>query len=284
MSDANGTLFVVGTPIGNLGDLTRRAIDTLGAADRVLAEDTRRTRGLLSHLGISGKPLERLDANAGERDLARALGWLAAGETLALVSDAGMPSVSDPGTALVRAARAAGAKVVVVPGPSAVTTAVALSGLVDGGFRFVGFLPRAGGARAEAIATVAATPEPVVLFESPGRATATLRDLAARMPERRAVVARELTKLHEEASSGTLAELAALEREWLGEITMVLGPHDASAEVAAPDDAELELRIDAALAEGVHPKVIAERIARLAGTGRREAYERVLARKRPPRA
>src|SRR5580692_2824812 len=150
---ALGTLLLVATPIGNLGDLTARAIETLRICDRVLAEDTRRTRQLLSHLGITGKPIDRLEAHAGEHDVARAVARLAQNERLALVTDAGTPGVSDPGEALVTAAIAAGALVVPIPGASAVLAAVVASGLAgDGRFRFVGFLPRDGAPRRQAIA------------------------------------------------------------------------------------------------------------------------------------
>ena len=134
-------LFVIGTPIGNLGDITLRAIDTLREVTHVAAEDTRRTRQLLSHLDIHGKQLVALDAHASEKRVAGLVERLVAGESVALVTDAGMPSVSDPGTALVRAAIEKGVTVTVIPGPSAVTAAVALSGLVEGPFLFLGFLP-----------------------------------------------------------------------------------------------------------------------------------------------
>lgn len=283
MGDVGGVLFVVATPIGNLGDITLRAIDTLRAADRVIAEDTRRTRGLLSHLGIAGKPLDRLDAHAADADVERALAHLAAGEKIALVTDAGTPVVSDPGTALVRAAARAGAKVVPIPGPSAALAALSVSGLVTGGFRFLGFLPRSGPERREAIAVIAATPEPVVLFESPQRTAETLADLARAMPEREAVVARELTKVHEELVRGTLAELAAPaaagERAWLGEVTLVLGP---AAARQAPDvgDEEIDRRIDEGLAKGRRAKDLAETIALETGRPRRDLYARIVARRR----
>src|SRR5580704_8736044 len=221
-----GTLFLVATPIGNLGDLTARAIETLRSCDRVLAEDTRRTRQLLTHFGIAGKPVERLDAHAGEHDVARVMARLAENERIALVTDAGTPGVSDPGEALVVAAIAAGAAVVPVPGASAVLAAIVASGLAgDGRFRFVGFLPRDGAPRREAIALVCETPEAVVLFEAPSRVRPTLRELADATPERGACVARELTKVHEEFVRSSCAALAADEREWIGEIVVVLAAH-----------------------------------------------------------
>src|SRR5688572_24917809 len=146
-----GTLFVVATPIGNLGDITRRAAETLGAVARVLAEDTRRTRALLTHLGISGKPVDRLDAHTPPEAIAEVVRRIAAGEDAALVTDAGTPVISDPGATLVRAAAATQVPVVPVPGASAVMAAMSVAGFAEGGFRFLGFLPRSGRARTEAL-------------------------------------------------------------------------------------------------------------------------------------
>ena len=277
-----GTLFVVATPIGNMGDVTARAVETLRTCDRIVAEDTRRTRGLLSHFGIGGKPLDALHAHSTESDVVRLTEKLAAGESVALVTDAGTPIVSDPGDALVRAAIAAGARVVPIPGASAVLAALMASGLAgDGRFRFVGFLPREGTARGEAIALVCATPEQVVLFESPNRTAQTLRDLADATPARTACVARELTKFHEELVRGTLAALAAEEREWIGEVAIVLGAHAPDERAAAVGDDALDARIDAELAAGTHHvKTIAERLAAWSGRPKRDVYERVLSRKR----
>ena len=276
-----GTLFIVATPIGNLGDLTARAVDTLRTCDRIAAEDTRRTRGLLSHCGILGKPLEALHAHSTERDVARMVLRLCEGEKIALVTDAGTPAVSDPGDALVRAAIQAGIAVVPIPGASAVLAALVASGLAgESGFRFMGFLPRSGGARHEAIARACATPEAVVLFESPNRTRDTLGDLARATPERAACVARELTKIHEEFVRGTLADLAADAREWMGEVVLVLGPHDPAAREIAVDDAAIDARIDRELSEGLHAKVIAERVAAWCGRPKRDVYERVTQRKR----
>lgn len=274
-----GELFVVATPIGNLRDITLRAIDTLRDADRVLAEDTRRTRALLSHLGIAGKPIDRLDAHAEDTDIPRVLERLAAGARIALVTDAGTPVVSDPGARLIRAAAARGVRVVPIPGPSAVLAALSLSGLLTTGFRFVGFLPRGGPERREALALIAATPEAVVLFESPQRGAATLAELARIMPAREVVVARELTKVHEEAVRGTLEELAApSEREWLGEMTLVLGPQ-AVASAPRLGDAEIDARIDEALALGRRARDVAEALALETGLPKRELYARVIARR-----
>jgi len=271
---AKGQLVLVATPIGNLGDITLRAVEALKAADRIAAEDTRRTRALLSHLGISGKPLISLDAHAGEREIDALLEKVEAGERVAFVTDAGMPSVSDPGTALVRAAVARSLGVTVIPGPSAVSTAVALSGLVDAAYLFAGFLPRSGQKRRVALERVARTVEPVVLFEAANRARAALSDLAALAPTRAAALCRELTKLHEEVRRGTLAELAADEREIQGEVVIVLGSGEALD--VLPDAAELDRRIRAALASGSTPRDVADELAAWSRRPRREVYARVL--------
>lgn len=278
-----GTLWVVSTPIGNLGDLTPRAASALREASRVLAEDTRRTRGLLSHLGITGKPLERFDAHAPPALVRALVGRLLAGERLALVTDAGTPSVSDPGARLVAAAAEAGARVVPLPGASAVLAAIAASGLAQGAFRFVGFLPRAGEARRDALAALRAAPELVVLFEAPNRLRATLAELAAAQPERPALVGRELTKRYEEFVRGTLAELAALERGWRGEITLVLGPAPATAPEGPLSDERIDALADEALARGLKAKAAGDEVAARSGLSRRDAYARVLARKTRPR-
>lgn len=277
---APGTLFVIATPIGNLGDITARALETLRLCDRVLAEDTRRTHQLLAHFGVGGKRVERFDAHATERDVARALQVLGAGESLALVTDAGTPCISDPGALLVDAAAAAGARVVPIPGASALLAALIASGLATSSrFRFLGFLPREGTARREAIALVCETPEAVVLFEAANRTTATLRDLADATPGRRACVARELTKVHEEFVRGTCATLAADDRTWMGEVAIVLGPHQPAEREELVGDAALDARIDEALARGEHAKAIAERLAAWSGRPKRLVYERVVARK-----
>jgi len=279
VSAATGTLFVVATPIGNLGDATARSIETLRECDVILAEDTRRTRQLLSHFAIAGKRVERFDAHASTHDIQRATERLLAGERVALVTDAGTPSVSDPGEALVRAAIAAGAAVVPIPGASAVLAALVASGLGGEGFRFIGFLPRQGAARRDAIALVAATAEPVVLFESPARVAATLEDLAATTPNRAVCVARELTKAHEEFVRGSCEELARLGREWIGEVVVVLGTHNPSDREAAVGDDALDSRIDEAIARGEHAKAAAARLAAWSGRKRRDVYERLLTRK-----
>jgi 16S rRNA (cytidine1402-2'-O)-methyltransferase len=271
-------LYVLATPIGNLEDLSHRAERTLREADRIAAEDTRRARALLSHLGISGKPIDRLDAHASDRDIARLVTLLQQGESIALVTDAGTPAVSDPGMQLVQKARSEGVTIVPIPGPSAVVAAVAASGLVSGAFRFLGFLPRSGSDRTEALATVASTPEAVILFESPQRLSDTLSDLAARMPTRQVMVARELTKMHEEFIVASLADLAAEERSWQGEITLVLGPAIALKEQSVSEE-QIDTWIDEALAEGRSSREAADITAARSGRSRREIYGRVIARR-----
>jgi 16S rRNA (cytidine1402-2'-O)-methyltransferase len=277
-----GTLYVVATPIGNLDDITLRAVEVLKSVDRVAAEDTRQTRKLLTHLGIEGKPLDALHAHSSDRDVARLVERLEKGEAVALVSDAGTPAVSDPGGDFVRRAIAAGARVVPVPGPSAVLGALTASGLAtDGGFRFFGFLPRDGAARRDAIAALCDTPEPAVVFESPERAAETLAELADAMPERAACVARELTKIHEELIRGSLIELAASSerREWRGELVVVLGAWSREKHAEAIDDAAIDARIDRELAAGAHAKTAADIVAAWCGRPRREIYERVVRRR-----
>lgn len=273
-----GQLFVVGTPIGNLDDLSARAVRTLRDVPIVAAEDTRRTRGLLTHLGIAGKDLVALHAHSSDRDVLKLIERVQSGQSVALVTDAGTPGVSDPGDALVRAAAAVGIRVVPIPGPSAATTALSASGLsTGGGFRFAGFLPRSGVARAEAIASICQTVDPVVLYESPERLRETLAELAAATPERGACVARELTKVHEELVRGTLADLASAEREWIGELTLVLGPFEHRAD--AVTDEAVDARIDEELARGTHSKAAAQLVAAWCGRPQREIYARVVARK-----
>lgn len=278
MTEQSGKLYLVPTPLGNLGDMTVRAADLLRTCPHIVAEDTRRTIKLLAHLGAEGSRLTRLDANAMQADLERVARWLEGGSDVALVTDAGMPCVSDPGVAIVRLAIERGVPVEALPGPSAVTTAVALSGLVDGPFYFEGFLPRGKGELAAAVTELAKRSEPVVLFEAPHRMADALRAMADAMPERQAVIARELTKVHEEILRGALQELVLDEREWLGEITMVLGPWKRE-DNEAPDDDAVDARIDDELAKGTHTRTVAERVAAWSGRPKRDVYARVLERK-----
>jgi 16S rRNA (cytidine1402-2'-O)-methyltransferase len=273
----NGTLYVVATPLGNLGDLAPRAAEALRQASVVAAEDTRRTRGLLSHLGASPTLLS-FHAHSGERRLDTLLEILGDGRDVALVTDAGTPGVSDPGADLVAAAREAGFTVVPIPGPSAVATALSAAGMPADRYLFLGFLPRKGAERTRLIARAAAEEWSVVLFEAPSRLAALLRDLAAAAgPARRAMVARELTKLHEELRAGTLAELADYYSETppRGELTIVMEGTGAPAPV--PDrttDATEEAT--ALLAEGLSRREVARRLTETLGMPRNDAYRLVM--------
>lgn len=265
-----GCLYVVGTPIGNLGDITARALETLRNVTHVAAEDTRRTRALLTHFGISGKRLHTLNAHASAAEQAALLDLVESGEDLALATDAGMPSISDPGGALVARAAERGIRVVPIPGPSAVTAAVAVSGLVSGPFVFAGFLPQKGQKRRAWLERIATSAEPVVLFEAPHRAARTLAELAEAFPERRAALCRELTKLHERIARGTLRELAAAGSEFRGEITLVI--EGASVEQSAPPERDLVRDIERRLSEGASVKTVVAELAESAGQPRRELY------------
>jgi 16S rRNA (cytidine1402-2'-O)-methyltransferase len=217
-----GTLFLVATPIGHLEDITVRALRVLREVSVVAAEDTRRTAGLLAHYGIR-TPLVSFHAHNERARTAELLARLRQGESIALVSDAGTPLVSDPGHALVRAAREAGIRVEAVPGPSAILAALVSSGLAADTFTFLGFPPAGRRQRDRWLAALAAEPRPVVFFEAPHRLQATLTAAAAVLGNRPIAIARELTKVHEEVLVGTAAELAARLREPRGEFTVVVG-------------------------------------------------------------
>jgi len=267
---------VVATPIGNLSDLSARAAKVLSSVPVVVAEDTRRTKTLLSHLGA--RPLELLSLPAFDEQgrLARVLRRLAEGSEVAFVTDAGTPGVSDPGTRLVAAAWDAGARVVPLPGPSAALAALSASGLPADRFLFAGFLPRKGGSRAKELSRLAAVRETLVLFEAGNRAGETLRDLLGAFGDRPAAVARELTKLHEEIARGTLSSLAdRFSGEVRGEVTLVVGGASGEPEPLAAEDVEAEIR--RRLASGDPPVEVARAVARARGIPRRQAYDLVLA-------
>lgn len=239
---AGGMLSLVGTPIGNLGDLSARAAETFRRADAVCCEDTRVTGKLLAHLGIS-KPLVRCDDNVIERRAPELVDRVLAGARIAFASDAGMPSVSDPGQVLVELARCEDAPVEVIPGPSACVTALVLSGIPSDQFFFEGFLPRKHGERVRRLQRLAPVPGALIFYESPHRVEASLKAIAEVFPQRTVALCRELTKLHEEVLRAPAPELheQVLERgELKGEMVVV---------VAAPTEAELE-RHAAALAAG----------------------------------
>jgi 16S rRNA (cytidine1402-2'-O)-methyltransferase len=237
-----GVLVVCPTPIGNLSDVTLRLLEELRRADVVACEDTRRTRILLERHGISAPLLAVHEHNEAAR-AGELVERIRSGQRVALATDAGMPAVSDPGARIVAAVAAAGLSVTVLPGPSAVTAAVAASGLGGSGFVFAGFLPRPAAKAAAEIRRLDACGLPVVAFESPQRVPATLAALAEAQPDRRAAVCRELTKLHEQVERGRLADLAELfAAPPKGEITLVLAAARAAADAAdVPEDALAEL-------------------------------------------
>ena len=269
-------LHIVATPIGNLGDLSPRAAETLRRANRILAEDTRVTGKLLQHIGAK-VPMSRYDDHSSDEDRLRIVAQLGE-QAIALVSDAGTPLISDPGYKLVRAARAAGRTVHTVPGPSAATAALTLAGLPTDRFLFLGFLPAKAKARHDAIAEVAQVRATLILYESGPRLGATLAALAEQLGTREAGVAREISKLHEECVTGTLPELAQRYAATApkGEIVVVVGPpHEA---VSASDE-ELEAALDEALAR-LSPSRAAAEVAERLKIPRKRAYERALERSR----
>ena len=267
------TLYIVSTPIGNLGDLSPRAEETLRSVSRILAEDTRRTRILADRAG-SDAPLVSVHAHNERKRTERILEWLDAGDDLALVSDAGTPLVSDPGRRVVHAVADAGHDVVPIPGPSAVLAALVGSGLPTQRFTFVGFPERKGAGRRRLLERIAVSEDTTVLFESPGRLVALLESLSdACAVDRRVAVARELTKVHEEFVRGTLAEAAAYYRERppKGEVTVVVAPaeNDAGQEGRAERARRLA---DELLDGGMKPSAVAREVAERLDVARNEAY------------
>jgi 16S rRNA (cytidine1402-2'-O)-methyltransferase len=264
-------LSVCATPIGNLEDVTLRVLRELREADVVLCEDTRHTRILLERHDIRARLLSYHEHNEAKRT-AEVLPRLLAGERVALVSDAGMPGISDPGARLISAAMEAGTPVTVLPGPSAVETALIASGLVDERYQFVGYLPRGEKALTKLWHELGHWPWPVVAFESPQRLPRTLRSLATALPERRAAVCRELTKRFEEIARGTPVELAAHFAEPpKGEIVLVLGAAEAVVDEAAGAEAVAEL-----VRAGLARRQAAELVARLTGASRNALFRRSL--------
>jgi 16S rRNA (cytidine1402-2'-O)-methyltransferase len=265
----SGHLYVVGTPIGNLGDLSDRARETLAVVDLVAAEDTRRTGKLLAHAGIRARMISLFEGNERQR-IDELLERLSEGATVALVSDAGMPAVSDPGFRLLRAAVEAGIGISVVPGPSAVTAALVVSGLPTDRWVFEGFLPRRPSERRSRLRALAHDPRTVVLFESPLRVVTLLRDVLVELGDRRAAVARELTKIHEEVLRGRVSEVLAmlLDSEPRGEIVVVL-------EGAETPEAALSEMVDEAgrlVRDGMRKREAAAAVARVSGGSANEIY------------
>lgn len=279
MPTPSGTLFIVATPLGNLGDLSPRAAETLRTVDTVAAEDTRRTQGLLASIDAHPK-LMSYHAHSEPRRADRIIEILTAGRDVALVTDAGTPAISDPGYELVARARDAGVTVVPIAGPSAVATALSASGLPGDRYLFLGFVPRKGKARRQLLERAAAEEWSVVFFEAPPRLVDLLHDIAELTGDtRQVVVARELTKLHEEFRAGTLAEVAA----WYattpprGEVTVVLaGRPEGAAATPPPDMAEVLAMVRAQLADGESRKDIVRTVAARYNLPRNDAYRLVM--------
>lgn len=270
-------IILAATPIGNLGDASRRLVEVLGSATVVAAEDTRVAQRLLAGLGVTNRPRLIALHDHNERERAGELVELARDEDVVLLSDAGMPTVSDPGFHLVEAAAAAGVAVTALPGPSAVLTALAVSGLPTDRFTFEGFLPRKQGERLATLRAVSSESRTMVFFESPNRLAASLADIATALgDDRRVVVCRELTKLYEEVRRGTAAELAAWAAEGVrGEIVIVVA--GAPAREADPEAAVEQ--VVALVAAGSRLKEAAAEVAEATGLSKRDLYQAALARR-----
>lgn len=293
-SSTSGRLIIVGTPIGNLGDLTPRVAQAFEAADAICCEDTRVTSKLLAHLGIS-RPLVRCDENVIASRSPELIGRMLAGDVIAFASDAGMPSVSDPGQVLVDASREAGVDVEVIPGPSACVTALVASGIPCEHFYFEGFLPRKHGERVRRLSQLAAIPGALLFYESPHRVAASLEAVAEVFPARQVALCRELTKLHEEvlrAQAPYLLEQVRERGELKGEMVLVVAPPSeeelaafasmmpgaaAGAAGAVDVDEALQKDIQDALAQGEPASAIAKRLSQRYSLKKRAVYERVLA-------
>ncbi|HZP26866.1 MAG TPA: 16S rRNA (cytidine(1402)-2'-O)-methyltransferase [Dehalococcoidia bacterium] len=264
-----GTLYLVATPIGNLEDVTLRALRVLREVSLIAAENTLTTRKLLSHYGIKGRLVSYTDHNKTAR-IPALLAALREGD-VALVSEAGMPAISDPGVHLVAAAVAEGITVVPVPGPSAVTSAVAVSGLPARQFTYLGFLPRRSGERRALLSSLAAEPRLLVAFESPHRLQSTLADLLSALGDRRIAVCRELTKLYEEVYHGHISEAIEHFSEPRGEFTLVIegAGHGPAAE---PDEATLKVELERLRAAGKGAREASAEVAERYGVSRRAVY------------
>lgn len=267
-----GRLLVCATPIGNLGDVTLRVLDALRDASVIAAEDTRVTSKLLSRYEI-GTPLERFDENVAARKAPLLVSRMLAGETIALVSDAGTPGVSDPGARLVEAAVDAGVPVEALPGASALLAALVSSGLPMQHFYFAGFLPRKAGERDTLLNKLAELDATLVFYESPRRTAATLSVLAARFPGRRAAMARELTKLHEEVARDEIGALAAAmqDRQLKGEVVLLVGPPGAERHASVDEGAVAEM-VAGLVAQGATTKDAVKRVAAETGLPRNDVY------------
>jgi 16S rRNA (cytidine1402-2'-O)-methyltransferase len=274
-----GSLVLVATPIGNLGDISQRARDALAGADLIACEDSRHSGRLVKHLGVADPAYVVVNEHTERETTARIVDAIAAGRTVALITDAGTPAISDPGAVVVRAVIEAGHTVTAVPGPAALVMALVLSGLPTTRFVFEGFIPRSGGDRERRLVDIATEERTVVLYESPHRVVRTLTDLAdACGPDRRVAVARELTKLHEEVWRGTVADAVEwfTARDPIGEFVLVV---DGAPPAAPADEERITRAVDAALAEGLSVRDAADRVAADLGAPRRNVYRIALSRK-----
>lgn len=271
-----GILSVCATPIGNLGDVTLRVLDALRDADLIVAEDTRVTARLLSRYGIE-TPVGRYDEHTAEARTPDIIARIASGDRVALVSDAGTPGISDPGTRLVAAALEAGLPVEVLPGPSAVLAALVGSGLPTDRFYFGGFLPRKAGERARVLAALSALDATLVFYESPRRAAGSLAAVAGALPGREVVVARELTKMHEEYVRGEAAQVAAAVEGRLlkGEVVILVGPPGPASPSDLPDDDGLRKLVSERVAAGSSRKDAIKAVAEETGATRNRVYAAV---------
>ena len=275
-----GTLYVVATPIGNLADITQRAIQVLSTVDLIACEDTRHTHKLLQHYGLKTKTISYHEHNERQRS-SELIEKLKQGQNIAVVSDAGTPSISDPGFRLVRTAIDEDITVVSVPGPSALITALVAAGLPTDEFFFAGFLPSRAGARQTRLHELSSIPGTLILYESPHRLAATLKDARAILGERQAVVARELTKLHEEIKRGRLTELAehyATIEDVRGEIVLLIDRTELTVEGEEPEEGKSIVELVSFLEEqGLDHRVALKKAARELGLSRAEAYRRLIA-------
>ncbi len=283
-AEPRGTLYVIGTPIGNLEDLSPRAVGAFAASECVACEDTRRTRTILARQGLVRRLVSYHKFNEARR-LPELLGVLRRGGRIALATDGGTPGISDPGALLVRAARRAGHQVIPIPGPSALTTLLSVAGLETSAFTFIGFPPHRRGERRRALTALRAEPRPLLFFESPRRLLATLEDVQEILGDRETVLGREMTKIHEEFHSGALSAVrAGLEgRRIRGEVAFVVsGPPGGApppGEVAAGGDDVKETparRVRRLIAAGVERKEALRRVARETGRSRRDLYRDLL--------
>jgi len=273
---STGTLILVATPIGNLGDLSPRAVEALAAADLVCCEDTRRSGRLLQHAGVRAKRLRRVDDHTEVDATADVLDVLAGGGSVAVVTDAGTPGISDPGQRLVQAAVEAGYTVSAVPGPAALVMALVVSGLPSERFVFEGFVPRSGSARTERLAEIAAERRTTVLYEAPHRVARTVSDLVSACgAERRVALCRELTKMHEEVWRGSLGEAAAhlAEHEPIGEYVLVL---EGAPEAPPIENDDIVALLRSAIASGMSKRDAAAHVAAQTGRPKRLVYSLTL--------